>query len=209
MVCHSMISYACPDARKVLTLFQIKYDQALSHHIMQNFLRQKSNYQLFTTAVCFPTEENWERLDRAFRQFYIEIRFTRYLAKVIWRYARDFRTKDQRYAAHYLTILDQPINQEEASTTHKDQLADSRESVHSEEESLLNQVDDYRLQEALKQLTDKQLKVLNFYYAYHITQQEIAHQLGVSQQSISRTIDTTLHKLRKRFEKLEAKNFYK
>lgn len=210
MELHSMIDNVHPDAQKAFTSFKSKHDHALSNHVVQHFLCQQSNYQLFTTAICFPTEENWEKLDRAFRQFYTEIRFTNYIAKVIWRYARDLRIKSQRNEAHYLFILDQPIQKGESSTlTYKDQLADYSEEDFLEGGSLLDQVADYHLQESLRQLTDKQLRVLESYYVYNITQKEMAHNLGVSQQSISKTMRSALDKLKGLYERRGKKNVYR
>lgn len=210
MELHSLTDSAHPDAQKAFTSFKSKHGQALSNQVVQRFLNQQANYQLFTTAICFPTEENWERLDWAFRQFYTEIRFINYLSKVIWRYGRDFRSKHQRNEAHYLIILDQPMQKEESSaTTYKDQLADNSENDTLKGESFLDQVDDFYLQEALKQLTDKQLRVLESYYAYNITQEEIACNLGVSQQSVSKTMKTTLDKLKDFYEREEKKNVYR
>src|SRR5699024_45262 len=129
---------------------------------------------LFTTAICFPTEDNWQRLDQAFRQFYTEIRFINYIAKVLWRYAKDFRVKYQRDEARYLCMLDEPIQikGESSAITYKDQLVDHRQDNTPKGETLLDQVEDLQLQKALKQLTDKQLRVLDGYYVHNMTQKE-------------------------------------
>lgn len=199
---HSPTDNIYPDAQKEFTSFKSKYGQALSNHVVKHFLDQQSNYRLFTTAICFPTEENWKRLDQSFRQFYIEIRFTHYIAKVLWRYARDFRSKRQRDGAHYLFILDQPIQDEKESSTvtYKDLLVSHNETDFQGGESLVDQVEGFNLQEALKQLTDKQLRVLSNYYVYYMTQKEIAYYLGVSQQSVSKTMETALDKIKDFYE---------
>lgn len=194
------------DVRKTFESFKSEHGCALSNQVVQSFLHQQSNYQLFTTAICFPTKENWDKLDHAFKQFYIEVRFINYIAKVLWRYARDFRMKHQRNEEHHLFILDQPIYTEGSSTiTYKDQLIDNSEDKAAEEESLLNQVEDCYLQEILKQLTDKQLRVLNNYFVQDITQKEIACCLNVSQQSVSKILKTALEKLKDLYNK-EKKN---
>lgn len=198
----------CSDGQTTFTSFQSKHGQALSNHVVQRFLSQEANYQLFTTAICFPTEENWENLDIKFRQFYMEIRFINYIAKVLWRYAKDFRVKNQRDNAHYLFILDQPIQMkgEDSALTHKDQLVDHHGGHTPEKECLLDQVEDFRLQYALKELTEKQLSVLDRYYAYDMTQKEIAYDLGISQQSISKIMKTALAKLKYLHEKEEKRH---
>lgn len=210
MTLHSQIDRVHLNEQKEFISFKSKHEQALSNHVVQRFLSKQSHYQLFMTAICFPTEGNWDKLDREFRQFYIEIRFISYIAKVIWRYAKDLRIKNQRNGAHYLFILDQPIHKGESSTTtYKDQLIDDSGNDHSKEKNLLDQVEDFHLQEALKQLTDKQLRVLDSYYVYNITQKEIAYNLGVSQQSVSKTMKTALDKLKNIYEERMKKNVYR
>lgn len=195
-----------PDAQKQCTLFLSNHGNALSNHVVKQFFEQQSNYRLFTTAICFPTKENWERLDQSFRRFYIEIRFINYITKVLWRYARDFRSKSQRDESRYLTILDQPIQNkgESPTVTYKDQVTNDNESDVNLKGALLDKIGDSHLQEAIKQLTDRQLKVLDSYYVDNATQKEIAHYLGVSQQSVSKTVETALTKIKRLYE--EKKN---
>lgn len=197
-----LADYAYPDVRTIFTLFESKHNHVLANHVIRRFLSYYPNYVLFTAAICFPTKENWGNLDQAFRQFYIEIRFIHYIAKVIRRYAKDFRMKSQRYNAHYLSILDQPVYKEESSIiTYKDQLEDEEKGVIIRERNLLGQVEDCRLLEALKKLTDKQLWMMNSYFVEFITQREIACCLDVSQQFVSKRIKTTLDRLKYLYEK--------
>src|SRR5699024_11381841 len=132
------------DAQTTFQAFTSQHSQALSNYVVQRFLSQESNYQLFATAICFPTEDNWRKLDQAFRQFYTEIRFINYIAKVLWRYGKDFRVKYQRDEARYLCMLDEPIQikGESSAITYKDQLVDHRQDSTLKEETILDQVED-------------------------------------------------------------------
>ncbi|GGJ97140.1 hypothetical protein GCM10007063_19440 [Lentibacillus kapialis] len=208
---NSLTRHVDSDAQTTFKTFTSQHSWALSNYVVQRFLSQESHYQLFTTAICFPTEDNWRKLDQAFRQFYMEIRFINYIAKVLWRYAKDFRIKKHRNATHYLPILDQPIQiKEESSTiTYKDQLLDHNGDDTSEAEGLLAQVEDLQLQKALTQLTDKQLKVLDSYYVHNMTQKEIARNLGVSQQSISKILKTSLDNLKECYQKGEKRHVFR
>lgn len=208
MELNSLTKYVDSDAKTTFQAFTSQHSQALSNYVVQRFLSQESNYQLFATAICFPTEDNWRKLDQAFRQFYTEIRFINYIAKVLWRYGKDFRVKYQRDAARYLFILDEPIQikGESSAISYKDQLADQSEDNTPKGESLFDQVEDLQLQKALKQLTDKQLKVLDSYYVHDMTQKEIAQHLGGSQQSISKILKTTLDKLKEFYSKGEKRH---
>jgi RNA polymerase sigma factor (sigma-70 family) len=124
---------------------------------------------------------------------------------VLWRYGRDFRIKNQHSRARYLLVLDQPIqkNGQPSTITYKDQLAEHNDNSTFEEESLLGQVENVQLKDALKQLTNKQLGVLDSYYVHYMKQEEIANNLGVSQQAVSKIMKTSLDKLRSQYEKGE------
>lgn len=198
---NSLSKHVYPDVQKTFVSFNSEHGHALANQVVQRFLKHEANYQLFTTAICFPTKKNWDKLNQAFREFYIEIRFINYIAKVIWRYARDFQTKHQRNEDHHLFSLDQPVHKDGSTMTYKDQLADDKKDKTSEGKNLLNQVEDYYLQKALKQLTCRQLRVLNSYFAHHFTQKEIACQLGISQQSVSKTLKNALDKVKNLYEK--------
>src|SRR5699024_2804541 len=208
MELYSLTDNVCSDAQKALTSFQSKHGQALSNQVVQRFLSQASHYELFATAICFPTEDNWQRLDQAFRQFYTEIRFINYIERVLWGYAKDFRVKYERDEARYLCMMDKPIQikGESSAITYKDQLVDHRQDNTPKGETLLDQVEDLQLQKALKQLTDKQLRVLDGYYVHNMTQKEIARSLGVSQQSISKIMKTALDKLKDLYEEGEKRH---
>src|SRR5699024_12504206 len=144
MKLHSSEEHVYPDAENVFASFKSRHGRALSNHVVKRYLEEQSHYQLFMTAICFPTEENWEKLDQSFRQFYIEIRFIHYIAKVLWRYAKDFRVKYQRDEARYLCMLDEPIQikGESSAITYKDQLVDHRQDNTPKGETLLDQVED-------------------------------------------------------------------
>ncbi|WP_010531813.1 sigma-70 family RNA polymerase sigma factor [Lentibacillus jeotgali] len=208
---NSLTKHVDSDAQTLFKSFTSQHSQALSNYVVQRFLSQESNYQLFTTAICFPTEDNWRKLDQAFRQFYTEIRFINYIAKVLWRYAKDFRVKYQRDEARYLVILDESIQikGESSAITYKDQLAEHSEDSTPKGESLQDQVEDVQLQKALNQLTDKQLKVLDSYYVHNMTQKEIARNLGGSQQSVSKILQTTLDKLKESYGKGEKRHVFR
>jgi RNA polymerase sigma factor (sigma-70 family) len=205
MELHSLNDKLHPNTKK----FRAEYDdQYLSNHVVQRFLSKESNYQLFIKAMCFLTEESWEELDQSFRQFYTEIRFINYISKVLWRYGRDYRIKNQHNRARYLFILDQPIktNGQPSTITYKDRLAEPKESSTSKEDSLLDQVENVQLKNALKKLTGKQLEVLDSYYVHNLKQEEIANNLGVSQQAVSKIMKTSLDKLRSQYEKEEKRH---
>lgn len=193
-----MGSYAIPfavdaDSEQRFFEFILNYDRALSNRLVQRFFSHEPNYRLFAKALCYSTEGDWEKLDHAFRKFYIEVRFVDYMNKVIWRFTRDFIDKSQRQRASQLLILNQPGWEKDLSAeSYKKWLTYRDEDTSIQDQSLLSQVTNYRLYNFLNQLPERQYRILELYYMDALTQREIADLLGVSQQYISKTIRQNL-----------------
>ena len=58
------------------------------------------------------------------------------------------------------------------------------------------------LPKAMEKLTSRQREVVIMYFWHNMTQQEIAEELGITQQAVSLYIDYSLKKLRKTIKKL-------
>lgn len=77
--------------------FLYRYHDVSTNRLVQGFLSEKHHYDLFVEAVYDPSEENRQKVDQAFQQFCMEVRFVDYISKVLWRYARDYREKNMTY----------------------------------------------------------------------------------------------------------------
>lgn len=190
--------------KKVRKLMQ-EYGAAFSNQVVKNFLDNEAYYRLFSNAILIPSSENQVRLNQAFRQYYMEIRFTYYLSQVIWRYARDFKAKKKTDETHYVLTMDQPVQRKSDATsqTFKDQVpAEGKleEIVIEGKGHLLERIENPFLHEGLQQLTKKQLKVLELYFVHQLTHVEIAFLSGVSQQAVAKSMGQALRKLRSYFK---------
>lgn len=201
MVSYTVSHRGSKSSRSGYHTFVSRHRKALANPIIQQFLKDETNYHHFVQTVSFPTKQRWQQLNRSFQRFYTEIRLIDYISKTLWRYAKDFRTQKER--CRYVLILDQPIDKEEG-LTHKDQLTNQGPKACREKTFILNLVEQPELYQALQTLTDRQLKLLDLYFCRDLTQKEIAHDWGVSQQSISKTFHKALDHLRASLSKLRC-----
>ena len=171
--------------------------------MIQSFLSSESHYQLFMKTIDNPTQENRNQLNHAFKEFYNEIRFKKYISTAIWRHARDYLSKEKRERTRYLLIMDQPIGDQEKGGSYGEQVAieDNQEDIQADH--LLDHIENPELYVVLSHLTKKQLQVLDLYILHQLTHREIAVLLGVSQQAVSKTIRQSLAKIRDRLEEGE------
>ena len=177
---------------------QMKSDY-LRNPLIKSFLRQDKNLELFKVANENPTGENIKKLDAAFKIFYSEIRFINYISKTIHFFSVDFDKFKRRYNKLYCLILDQPFEKQNSKTVIKDMIS----SVNTIEEELsiydfihfINWIENDKLYNAIKKLTNRQLEVLQLYFLEEKKDTEIAKLLGVTQQAISKICRVALLKL--------------
>ncbi|MED4205805.1 sigma-70 family RNA polymerase sigma factor [Neobacillus mesonae] len=176
------------------------YQAELLNPIIQSFLRNKTNYDLFVKSICFPTNENHIKLDRAFQQFYGEIRLIHYISKHLTHYSWHFYQKEKKEYEYHLYTFDQPIKEESNMYSLGSLISDGNneviDSILIQSKSLMDHVQDPKLYRALQRLTIKQRKALELYYLYNLTHTEIGKILQVSQQAVSKMINNALRKLR-------------
>lgn len=200
-----MVTYSIPNkvhqgASDRFNTFISEHHRILSNYIVQRFLNEEYCYRIFVEAICYPTRERWETLNKSFQDFYTEVRLTDYISKTLWRYARDYRAKSNRRSSRFLLILDQPLQGEDGKsvTTFKDQLESNENNSTRKSRTLLEEVENQWLYNHLKLLKCRQLKILDLYYLHSFTQKEISNYLNISQQSVSKTLNTTIKWIRAR-----------
>ncbi|MFJ5766773.1 sigma factor-like helix-turn-helix DNA-binding protein [Lysinibacillus sp. NPDC093210] len=168
--------------------------EMLNSSLFKNFLKNHSNNKLFTDYLCNSTDENKDLLDKAFKKYVKKAIAVSYLKKVIHyesrRFDKNIRKKDNKE----LLILDELNSLIIASL--KD----------IEAENKLNQIEvGYRngcitnqlLGKAIYTLSERQQKILYFYYVLNLSDIEIAAIFDVSQQAISKSRKHIISKLRR------------
>lgn len=174
--------------------------------MVQDFLKQKQHFQLFQKTIRHPSQENQQRLNEAFQNYYAEIHLTKYISQTLSRYAKDFLAKERTGQNHYLLTLDKPVPSKEdegKQITYAEWISDETDSVESKLEGkgqLLDHIESKKLYEGLIGLTHRQFMILNLHFFCNLSYNEIAYHLGITKQAVSKTMGQALGKLRKHFE---------
>ncbi|MFD2707126.1 sigma-70 family RNA polymerase sigma factor [Salibacterium lacus] len=170
------------------------------HSVMQQFLQDEHRREQLIQAVCAPTPENREALDKVFASFYTEVRFTSYILKTLhWKAVR-YDQKRQRRTRQQPLIMDKPLNPDQPET-----IIDSFVSTNTPEperwlpekaQDLRQCIGDAFLYKALSQLTDHQYAVLHKKFLEEKTNKAIAGEWNISPQAVYKTKQAALSKLR-------------
>lgn len=179
--------------------FLQEHQHELSNRVIESFLSSSEYYRLFVDAVCFPTPGHRERLDEAFHRFFSEIRLIHYISKLISRVSRDCYQREKKRLHHVSTstlfyvLQSEGIAQEPQFSEKGEEVIDI---VVRNAKRLLEHVSHPSLYQALTHLTKRQLDILELYFLYHLTHEEIGQVLGISQQSVSKSYNKALAALR-------------
>jgi RNA polymerase sigma factor (sigma-70 family) len=160
--------------------------------LMNGFLKEKEHRLIYEQAVRLPSAANLSRLNSAFQQFYIEIQLTNYLTTTLSFYASNYGKHAAKKQNRELVVLDQPINEEHDNSKKDMLIAREDQQVYGWEEA----IQDPGLFSAIQELPDKQKEYLELRFVHQLTHTEIADKLDISQQAVSKSIQSALKKLR-------------
>ncbi|MEW9701156.1 sigma-70 family RNA polymerase sigma factor [Paenibacillus sp. SI8] len=177
------------------------YQTLIQHPIMQSFFKNKANMNLFSNVLSNPNESNKNQLDQAFKEFYLELRLTKYISTLIHYSSIDFDKKQRRIQSKSLLILDQPL-----PDLNNDNLC-IKESIPQENgdpetiyelksNKLEDQFSDSKLFKAIQVLTPKEKSILTLAFINHLSDTQIANHTAVSQQAVTKMKKNALKKLR-------------
>lgn len=195
-----------PHLVKDFDRYQEKHHKLLSNPVMKDFLKEEEHLRQFVQAICFPTNENKDRLNELFKQFYSEIRLIKYFSTILRNNSINYDKKQRKNKDRYPLILDQPVSYGDDDHMTLASLIPSENTaivyMLTENSSHLEEyIDHPQLYRALKQLTPNQKKIIELAYVQELKDTEIAKLLGVSQQSISKTHKKALNRIRDYLER--------
>ncbi|QXE01763.1 sigma-70 family RNA polymerase sigma factor [Terribacillus sp. DMT04] len=160
--------------------------------LMNGFLKEKEHLSIYQQAVRYPSAANLNRLNSAFQRFYTEIQLTNYLTTTLSFYASNYSKHAARKRDRELIILDQPANEEHDSSKKDMLIARDDQQVYGWEQA----IQDPALFSAIQELPDKQKQHLELCFVHQLTHTEIADKLDISQQAVSKSIQSALNKIR-------------
>jgi RNA polymerase sigma factor (sigma-70 family) len=184
--------------------FKNKNKLFLKNPLIQNFLKDRYHAQLFQKAISNPTLENKEELDRAFKLYYFNVRFTSFISSTIYFNAINYDKKQRKHNLRHLLTIDSPAQNDE-DMNFKDSLVDPNGETTIEKildsEDITDYIEDPILYEAVNSLSKKQKEVLSLAYIKCLTDTDIAKLLNKSQQSVSKIHKRALEKIQEFFKK--------
>lgn len=165
--------------------------EIMENKLISTFLNQLDNHELYTNYQENNLTSTKEQLDERFQIFYLRYRLISYLIKVLHFESKHFDRKLREYNRRYqLSTNDYDLEQilyDLPSTE------DRNNDAHLDIQDHLTDKD---LFYSVSRLTDRQKKILTLTYVQQMTDTEAAKHLGVSQQTISKTRNGVINKLR-------------
>jgi RNA polymerase sigma factor (sigma-70 family) len=185
--------------------FLENYKEELENPVIKNFLKQEENYNLLVQAISCPNNENKERLNVEFQEYYAVIRLTHYISMMIHHYARDYYLRLKKNSNFHQLILDKPSKEGDSSAATLVELlgkdnGEVMDILLGNSKSLLEVITDQKLFKLFKELSERQQLILNLFFIYQMNLTEISKVLGISQQAVSKTFNKTLEKLKSLME---------
>lgn len=171
--------------------FEEENKEFVSNKIIISFLNIPQHREIYYQTICNPTNENKDLLDKLFKSFYFEIRFTSHISSTLHFNAINHDKRSRTLNNRFNLTLDSTINSEDGETSFKDLLADENESDIVDKivqgSDLLEHIECPTLYEAIKLLSEKQLEIIQLVYVHGFTDTEVSKILNKSQQTISKT----------------------
>ncbi|WP_163528762.1 sigma-70 family RNA polymerase sigma factor [Halobacillus ihumii] len=174
----------------------------MSKKPFDSFLQHGRYYEAYTIASNDPTTKNRSRVNQLFYHYQIEARFVTYMNTTMWRCAKDYRKKRQRWHDSHRLTLNQPVG-EDLTVLDVMTVEDTNFSGWGEEGDSFELVTCPRLQTVISRLTLQQRLILYDHVANQLSFKEIAEKLGVSQQSTSKSFHRIIRKFRKAYQEGE------
>ncbi|MCO7127383.1 sigma-70 family RNA polymerase sigma factor [Sporolactobacillus shoreicorticis] len=176
--------------KKCLDEFINSHKNFLNQPIVKSFLNKRENYYLFEQAICYPSYEFQSRVDAEFKKHYRHYQLISYFSNLIYYNSINFdKNIRKRRERERLTIDNNQID-------YLNQKHIQFDLLYQQSSSLEDHIETPKLYSAIKQLTDRQRKILELIYVHDYKISYIAQLQGSSQQNISQQHKKALEKLK-------------
>lgn len=162
--------------------------------IIQEFLKCPSNQTLIEEFKITHSEKIKQKIDFKFKKHYQNYRIMSYLIKVLHFESKHFDKKMRTYKHRYQLILTTDLENVNFSPIYFEKsYSDSNDFSYD----IADHISDDKLFNSFKTLTERQREILSLVYVRQMTDKEIAHYLGITQQAVSKTRKNVIKKIRK------------
>jgi RNA polymerase sigma factor (sigma-70 family) len=194
-----------PFCKRKIEKFKEENKDFLENSIVKSFLMEEKNQKLLVQFICNPTEENKKLLDKEFKEFYFDIRFTSYISTALYFNAINFDKRYRKMLKRQPLTVDQSIKNDTSQPSLNTLLVDTEAEVQVDDILRSENIEDYVtnpvLYEAIQSLTEKQKEVISLAYVKGLTDTEISKVLNKSQQAVSKIHKAALKNICKFIEK--------
>ncbi|SIR50488.1 RNA polymerase sigma factor, sigma-70 family [Paenibacillus sp. RU4T] len=169
--------------------------------IVQRFFSKAENLLLLSTFLDSQSLENWTKLEEAFRKFYFEVRFTKYLSSTIKYAYFDFERKRRRREDRSIIVFDMEMYEENSRTFGEGfavQHIQDYDPTKFDPQMLQDAIGNESIYKAFSELTSNQKMILTFTYSLCYLDKDIADRLSISPQAVSKARKSALANLKKR-----------
>ena len=169
----------------------------LENPVIQDFIKEEKRKKLMDNAFENPTSKNINLLNEEFKKFYRVNRVVRYSSVLIRNLSSHLDKLNKRRNERYNLIFDKPYD-EEGNTVGMILQENKQEFIEPIEvvEAGIFPVKNERLDNAMRSLSDKQKRILYYYYIKEFSKREIAKILGESEANIGYWVKKTLAQLK-------------
>lgn len=175
------------------------YDQKMNEPIVKQFLQEKNNYSLLISSIDKPTKENKNRLDTAFKNHYKKVKIVNYLSKLIYFFAIDFDKKISNHRKKNVLNMDSDTSFTDRNKLIKESTSNIMSyklEINEKNSKIVDIISDEEIITNIKNLSDKQIRILELKYINNFSNKEISKFLNESEQTISYNLRKALNKLR-------------
>lgn len=173
--------------------------------LLLRFLSNEDNLSLLKNYIIDPTDKNKNKVDMEFKAHCIKVRRISYINKLIHFFSQDFDKKRRKQRERNLLILDR-ASSIDSKTPIIDLVKDYRPESVQLSRNLMEEIENEKLIEALKTLTEKQLLIIDMIYHKNMLLKEVSIKLQTTPQNISNHHRTAIKKLKSYLSKEMSKN---
>ncbi|UUZ83509.1 hypothetical protein LJK88_06520 [Paenibacillus sp. P26] len=187
--------------KKQALLMYMEQNKALfKNPAIRGFFADPEHMDLLAKTLLCQSAENRDKLELAFRRYFFQIRFTKYLCSLIKFCDIDYHRKRIKEEHRHPLVFDSPVDDSGESTL-GELLCSISKAIEDElpakdPVSFQQSIVDESLYFAFGRLTDKQKLVITLAYSTCALDTEIATLLRISQQAITKTRISALRKMR-------------
>lgn len=159
--------------------------------IIEEFLSYPDNQKMLEEYQYTNSQEIKNKLDREFKRFYQNIRILSYVLKVLHFESKRFDQKERMHRRRNILSLD---GDEKITVIYHERFFTDFIGLSDD---IADHISSDKLFYSIRKLSERQKKILSLVFVKQMTDREIAHYFGISQQAVSKSRRNIIENIRK------------